>query len=145
MMGSEILFLVSSLFIYHESNERFIMLKLFPTMKTNVKILIYHPSVLSNLIMSVCFPWVLLAMHANWLSVQLSFKRFANINVFYYEIHRSFIFQRRPVLVYIHNDESLFKKKFCETMFYSTVIIDYLNMNYVVWPWDITSESNRHT
>ncbi len=31
------------------------------------------------------------------------------------------------------------------TMFCSTKMIDYLIDNYIVWPWDITLESNRNT
>ncbi|CAF4421473.1 unnamed protein product, partial [Rotaria sp. Silwood2] len=49
--------------------------------------------------------------------------------------------ERRPILVYIHNDADQFKKKFCETMFNSSVIVSYLNMNYVVWSWAVDSDS----
>ncbi|CAF1071553.1 unnamed protein product [Rotaria sordida] len=38
--------------------------------------------------------------------------------------------EHRPVLVYIHNDKK--------------IIIEYLLENYIVWPWDITFESNRN-
>ncbi|CAF3820579.1 unnamed protein product [Rotaria sordida] len=51
----------------------------------------------------------------------------------------------RPVLIYIHNDESMFNNVFGYKIFTSTIIIDYLLENYIVWPWDVTSESNRNT
>ncbi len=47
------------------------------------------------------------------------------------------------MLVYIHNDKSMFSHIFCKTIFSHTIIIDYLLDNYIVWPWDITHESNR--
>ncbi|CAF2677035.1 unnamed protein product [Rotaria sp. Silwood2] len=53
--------------------------------------------------------------------------------------------ERRPVLVYIHNDESLLSNIFCKTIFCSTTIIDYLLENYIVWPWDITFQSNKNS
>ncbi|CAF3499226.1 unnamed protein product [Rotaria sp. Silwood1] len=51
----------------------------------------------------------------------------------------------RPLLVYIYHNDNQFRKKFCETIFYSSTIIDYLNVNFVVGPYEITSESNRYT
>ncbi|CAF4579718.1 unnamed protein product, partial [Rotaria sp. Silwood2] len=51
---------------------------------------------------------------------------------------------RRPVLVYLNNDKSMFNNIFCYKIFCSTIIIDYLLENYIVWPWDITLESNRN-
>ncbi|CAF4273236.1 unnamed protein product, partial [Rotaria sp. Silwood2] len=50
---------------------------------------------------------------------------------------------RRPVLVYLNNDKSMFNNIFCYKIFCSTIIIDYLLQNYIAWPWDITLESNR--
>lgn len=49
------------------------------------------------------------------------------------------------MLVYIHNDESLLSKNFCRTIFCHTTVIDYLLDNYIVWPWDITLDSNKNT
>ncbi|CAF1351907.1 unnamed protein product [Rotaria magnacalcarata] len=51
--------------------------------------------------------------------------------------------ERRPVLVYIHNEVCLNSEPFCKTIFSSTNIIEYLLQNYFVWPWDVTFESNR--
>ncbi|CAF3501203.1 unnamed protein product [Rotaria sp. Silwood1] len=53
--------------------------------------------------------------------------------------------ERRPLLVYVHNDGNLFKTKICETMFNSSVSINYLNGNYVIWPCDVTSNLDIHT
>ncbi|UJR07055.1 hypothetical protein I4U23_011343 [Adineta vaga] len=50
-----------------------------------------------------------------------------------------------PVLVYIHRDGSRFGEKFCRTMFYSNKLIQYLNMNYIFWSYNITDKSNRLT
>ncbi|CAF3308755.1 unnamed protein product [Rotaria socialis] len=52
--------------------------------------------------------------------------------------------ERRPVLVYIHNDESELRKKFCKDTFCSEKIINYLLENYIVWPWDITFQWNKN-
>ncbi|CAF5028103.1 unnamed protein product, partial [Rotaria sp. Silwood1] len=52
---------------------------------------------------------------------------------------------RRPILVYIHNDDSQVCNTFCKTVFCSSTIIDYLLDNYIVWPWDITFQSNKNT
>ncbi|CAF1450233.1 unnamed protein product [Rotaria sordida] len=52
--------------------------------------------------------------------------------------------ERRPVLVYIHHDKNLLTNRFCWNILCSEMIIDYLLENYIVWPWDITFESNRN-
>jgi FAS-associated factor 2 len=53
-------------------------------------------------------------------------------------------YQHCPVLVYIHHDKSLLSNIFCLNVFCTEIIIDYLLENYIVWPWDITYESNRN-
>ncbi|CAF0983799.1 unnamed protein product [Rotaria sordida] len=50
----------------------------------------------------------------------------------------------RPVLVYIQHDKSMINNIFCYKIFRSTTIINYLLDNYIVWPWDVTLESNRN-
>ncbi|CAF1229144.1 unnamed protein product [Adineta steineri] len=52
--------------------------------------------------------------------------------------------KRRPVLVYIYDDKSMLNNIFCQTIFCSEIIIDYLLENYIVWPWDITFISNKN-
>ncbi len=59
--------------------------------------------------------------------------------------NKSILFQHRPILVYIHHDKSLLSNIFSSTIFCSEIVIDYLLENYIVWPWDITDESNRNT
>ncbi len=56
----------------------------------------------------------------------------------------SLFFQRRPVLVHIHHDQSMFSNIFCSNIFCSEIIIEYLLENYIVWSWDITFESNKN-
>ncbi|CAF1142598.1 unnamed protein product [Adineta steineri] len=52
--------------------------------------------------------------------------------------------ERRPVLVYIHDDKSMLNNIFCQTIFCSEIITDYLLENYIVCPWDITFISNKN-
>ncbi|UJR34718.1 hypothetical protein I4U23_027495 [Adineta vaga] len=52
---------------------------------------------------------------------------------------------RLSVLVYIYHDDSQFREEFCRIMFYSNIIIQYLNMNYIVCPYNITYKSERQT
>ncbi|CAF4921454.1 unnamed protein product [Rotaria sp. Silwood1] len=56
----------------------------------------------------------------------------------------STIKDRRPVLVYIHHDKSSYSDTFFSNIFCSDSIIECLLENYIVWPWDITYESNRN-
>ncbi|CAF1535741.1 unnamed protein product [Adineta ricciae] len=53
--------------------------------------------------------------------------------------------ERRPVLVYIHNDNSLFTDVFCANVLCSEKVIDYLLDNYFLWPWDVTLNINKKT
>ncbi|CAF1376189.1 unnamed protein product [Adineta ricciae] len=52
--------------------------------------------------------------------------------------------ERLPVLVYLHNEDSIDSNVFCSKIFCSEIIIDYLAHNYIVWCWDITNELNRN-
>ncbi|CAF3056754.1 unnamed protein product [Rotaria sp. Silwood2] len=52
--------------------------------------------------------------------------------------------ERRPVLIYIHHDQSIFSNMFCSNIFCTEIIIEYLLENYIVWPWDITFDSNKN-
>ncbi|CAF4605939.1 unnamed protein product [Rotaria socialis] len=52
--------------------------------------------------------------------------------------------ERRPVLVYVHHDGSMLDNIFCNRIFCSTTIIEYLLENYIVWPCDVTLEGNRN-
>ncbi|CAF2642727.1 unnamed protein product [Rotaria sp. Silwood2] len=57
--------------------------------------------------------------------------------------NKPMIKDRKPVLVYIHHDKTLLSHIFCSNILCCNSIIKYLNENYIVWPWDISSESNR--
>ncbi len=59
-------------------------------------------------------------------------------------IHSNLSSQYCPVLVYIHHDRAPLINIFCLNVFCTETIIDYLLENYIVWPWDITYESNRN-
>ncbi|CAF5206612.1 unnamed protein product [Rotaria magnacalcarata] len=52
--------------------------------------------------------------------------------------------ERRPVLVYVHHDRSMFSNIFCHRILCSPTIIDYLLENYIVWPCDVTLEAGKH-
>jgi hypothetical protein len=52
-------------------------------------------------------------------------------------MHRFVIFQRRPLLIYIHHKDKMLDLLGCE------FLIEFLRENYIVWPWDISNESNR--
>ncbi|UJR21465.1 hypothetical protein I4U23_024550 [Adineta vaga] len=50
--------------------------------------------------------------------------------------------ERRPLMIYVNNDNSLYSNLFCRQLLCNDKIIDYLLMNYVLWAWDVTFESN---
>ncbi|CAF4982104.1 unnamed protein product, partial [Rotaria sp. Silwood1] len=50
---------------------------------------------------------------------------------------------RRPVLVYLHHSKNDLDNIFCKGILSLGIITDYLIKNYIVWPWDVTLESNR--
>ncbi|CAF2768867.1 unnamed protein product [Rotaria sp. Silwood2] len=51
--------------------------------------------------------------------------------------------ERRPLLIYIHHNLSMSTQMFCLNIFGSEIIVEYLLENYIIWPWDITEESNK--
>jgi len=52
------------------------------------------------------------------------------------------ITERRPLLLYVNNDKSVYTNLFCKQLLCNDTIIEYLMDNYVLWAWDITFESN---
>ena len=53
------------------------------------------------------------------------------------------LFQRCPILVYIHHEKALCSHIFCLNILCSEVIVNCLLNNYIVWAWDITYSANR--
>ncbi|UJR27936.1 hypothetical protein I4U23_009196 [Adineta vaga] len=50
---------------------------------------------------------------------------------------------RRPLVIYLHNDRSVCANVFCAQVLAAETIIEYLANNYVVWAWDMTCDANR--
>ena len=48
------------------------------------------------------------------------------------------------MLIYLHHEENVFTRLFCSRIFSNDTAINYLLDKYVVWPWDVTSETNKH-
>ncbi|UJR27935.1 hypothetical protein I4U23_009195 [Adineta vaga] len=51
--------------------------------------------------------------------------------------------ERRPLLVYINNDKSVYTNLFCKQLLCNEKTVEYLMSNYVLWAWDVTYESNE--
>lgn len=52
------------------------------------------------------------------------------------------ISDRRPFLIYVNNDKSIYTNLFCKQLLCLDKIIEYLMNNYILWAWDVTFESN---
>ncbi|CAF1200248.1 unnamed protein product [Rotaria sordida] len=55
----------------------------------------------------------------------------------------SSIHTRRPLAIYLHNDQSVCANVFCSQVLSADSIVEYLANNYVLWAWDVTSDGNR--
>ncbi|CAF0993042.1 unnamed protein product [Adineta ricciae] len=53
------------------------------------------------------------------------------------------IHSRRPLAIYLHNDQSICANVFCAQVLALDSTIEYLANNYVFWAWDVTSDVNR--
>ncbi|CAF1020454.1 unnamed protein product, partial [Didymodactylos carnosus] len=51
--------------------------------------------------------------------------------------------ENRPLIIYVHHDRSICVNIFVEQVLGNSSIIEYLNSNFVMWPWDITTDSNK--
>ncbi|CAF4188819.1 unnamed protein product [Adineta steineri] len=49
---------------------------------------------------------------------------------------------RRPLILYIHNDRSVATHIFCERVLCTDKIASCLDENFTIWPWDRTSDIN---
>ncbi|CAF0771410.1 unnamed protein product [Adineta ricciae] len=69
------------------------------------------------------------------LVIDTSFQRF---------MHRyTFNLESCPLLIYIHNDSTVYSNVFCQQVLCSDDIIDYMNEHYIVRSFDVTNESCR--
>ncbi|CAF3053465.1 unnamed protein product, partial [Rotaria sp. Silwood2] len=50
---------------------------------------------------------------------------------------------RRPLAIYLHNEQSVCANVFCSQVLSADSIVEYLANNYVLWAWDITNDGNR--
>ncbi|CAF3815531.1 unnamed protein product, partial [Rotaria sp. Silwood1] len=53
------------------------------------------------------------------------------------------IHTRRPLAIYLHNDQSVCANVFCSQVLSADSILEYLVNNYVLWAWDVTYDGNR--
>ncbi|CAF4351088.1 unnamed protein product [Rotaria sp. Silwood2] len=50
---------------------------------------------------------------------------------------------RRPLAIYLHNEQSVCANVFCSQVLSADSIVEYLANNYVLWAWDSTNDGNR--
>ncbi|KAF8367162.1 hypothetical protein PRIPAC_84991, partial [Pristionchus pacificus] len=50
---------------------------------------------------------------------------------------------RRPLALYIHNDESEYKNIFPTTVLCCEGVMQMLHSQFIVWPWDATAQENK--
>jgi len=52
-------------------------------------------------------------------------------------------FQRKPALIYIHDDNSVTTQVFCTQVLCAPAMVDFINSNFIMWGWDFTLAENR--
>ncbi|VDO96931.1 unnamed protein product [Soboliphyme baturini] len=50
---------------------------------------------------------------------------------------------RKPLLIYVHSDKSISAHLFCTQVLCDPAMVDFINQNFVMWPWDVTTRENR--
>ncbi|CAF1027033.1 unnamed protein product [Adineta ricciae] len=53
------------------------------------------------------------------------------------------ITERRPLMIFINNDKSVYANIFCKQLLCNEKTVEYLMSNYILWAWDLTHESNE--
>uniref|UniRef100_A0A1I8AX84 UBX domain-containing protein n=1 Tax=Steinernema glaseri TaxID=37863 RepID=A0A1I8AX84_9BILA len=53
------------------------------------------------------------------------------------------IMERRPLAIYLHDDNSIACNIFAEKVVCSSIVSDLLNAQYVTWAWDVTLSENK--
>lgn len=51
--------------------------------------------------------------------------------------------ERKPLAVYLHDDNNIVTNVFCSKMLCSEEIVNYLTENFFVWAWDMTNDKNK--
>jgi len=51
--------------------------------------------------------------------------------------------ERRPLLVYLHHDNSILSNIFCSQILCSQQLVSFVSQNFVIWSWDVTDDTNR--
>lgn len=51
--------------------------------------------------------------------------------------------QRKPLVIYLHNDQSIFSNIICGNVLGNAQLLKQLEEHCVVWPWDITEAGNK--
>uniref|UniRef100_A0A1I8HAS5 UBX domain-containing protein n=1 Tax=Macrostomum lignano TaxID=282301 RepID=A0A1I8HAS5_9PLAT len=52
---------------------------------------------------------------------------------------------KRPLAIYLHHDRSIAAQIFCSNVLTNAAVIEFLNANFVLWPWDLTQPDNAAT
>ena len=50
---------------------------------------------------------------------------------------------RKLLAIYLHSDKTIYCNIFCQNTLCNEEIINYLSLNFVLWPWDLTSAKNE--
>ncbi|CAF4314390.1 unnamed protein product, partial [Rotaria sordida] len=50
--------------------------------------------------------------------------------------------ERRPLLLYLHRNNTPSTHLFCKNVLCNSEIINYIESNYLVWAWDCTRDAN---
>ncbi|CAK9302706.1 unnamed protein product [Gordionus sp. m RMFG-2023] len=53
------------------------------------------------------------------------------------------ILERKLLVVYLHHEKSILSNIFISLNLCSETVINYLNANFILWPWDVTHTSNK--
>ncbi|CAF5097903.1 unnamed protein product [Rotaria sp. Silwood1] len=50
--------------------------------------------------------------------------------------------ERRTLLLYSHRNRTAATHVFCKNVLCNSEVINYLDKNYLIWPWDCTKDAN---
>ncbi|CAF4757628.1 unnamed protein product [Rotaria sp. Silwood1] len=50
--------------------------------------------------------------------------------------------ERRTLLLYLHRNRTAATHVFCKNVLCNSEVINYLDKNYLIWPWDCTKDAN---
>lgn len=61
----------------------------------------------------------------------------------YIEVQSAHHSVRKPALIYLHDDNSIATHVFCTQVLCATTMVEFINSNFTLWPWDFTLAENR--